>query len=53
MNTPLNLEKFMDARGIRRAEMHVLMSYVSLLAVALCRLQHGISEGLSEVKCFN
>jgi hypothetical protein len=47
------LQKFMDARGIERAERHVLMVYVSLLAVALCRLQHGIMEGLSNVRYFN
>jgi hypothetical protein len=47
------LEKFMDARGIERAERHVLMVYISLLSVALCRLQHGVSDGLSNVKCFN
>jgi len=40
----------MDARGIQRAERHVLMSHITVLAVALCRLQHGISEGLSNVK---
>jgi hypothetical protein len=47
------LEKFMDARGIKRAERNVLMAYISMLSVALCRLQHGIVEHLSEVKCFN
>jgi hypothetical protein len=46
------LEKFMDARGIERAERHVLMVYISLLSVALCRLQHGVVESLSNVKCF-
>jgi hypothetical protein len=53
MKQQMLLEKFMDARGIRRAERHVLMSYIAMLAVALCRLQHGISDGLSCVKCFN
>jgi hypothetical protein len=47
------LEKFMDARGIERAERHVLMVYISRLSVALCRLQQGIAGGLSNVKCFN
>jgi hypothetical protein len=46
------LEKFMDARGIERTERHVLMIYISLLSVALCRLRHGVVEGLSTVKCF-
>jgi len=53
MKQQMLLEKFMDARGIERAERHVLMVYISLLAVALCRLQHGIMEGLSNVRCFN
>jgi hypothetical protein len=53
MKQQMLLEKFMDARGIERAERHVLMVYVSLLAVALCRLQHGITDGLSNVRCFN
>ena len=53
MKQQMLLEKFMDARGIERAERHVLMVYISLLAVALCRLQHGVMEGLSNVKCFN
>jgi hypothetical protein len=52
MKQQMLLEKFMDARGIERAERHVLMVYISLLAVALCRLQHGIGDGLSNVKCF-
>ena len=47
------LEKFMDARGLERAERHILMTYITILAVALCRLQHGITDGLSNVKCFN
>jgi len=47
------LENFMDARGIERAERHVLMSYIAMLAVALCRIQHGVTESLSNVKCFN
>jgi hypothetical protein len=47
------LEKFMDARGVERVERHVLMVYISLLAVALCRLQHGVNEGLSNAKCPN
>jgi hypothetical protein len=53
MKQQLLLEKFMDARGIERAERHVLMVYITLLSVALCRLQHGINENLSSVKCFN
>jgi hypothetical protein len=53
MKQQMLLEKFMDARGIERAERHVLMTYISLLSVALCRLQHGICDGLSTVKCFN
>ena len=47
------LEKFMDARGLERAERHILMTYITILSVALCRLQHGITEGLSNAKCFN
>lgn len=43
----------MDARGVERVERHVLMVYISLLAVALCRLQHGVNEGLSNAKCPN
>jgi len=38
MKQQMLIEKFMDARGIERAERHVLMVYISLLAVALCRL---------------
>ena len=53
MKQQMLLEKFMDARGIERAERHVLMVYISILAVALCRLQHGVAENLSDVKCFN
>lgn len=53
MKQQMLLEKFMDARGIERAERHVLMVYISLLAVALCRLQHGITEGLSNVNVFS
>jgi hypothetical protein len=52
MKQQMLLEKFMDAQGIERAERHVLMFYISLLAVALCRLQYGVSDGLSNVKCF-
>jgi len=47
----MNIEKFFDKRGLQRAEMHVLLCYITLLCVALCRLQHGITEGLINVKC--
>jgi hypothetical protein len=53
MEKQILLEKCMDARGTERAERHVLMIYISLLAVTLCWLQHGIVDGLSNVKCFN
>jgi hypothetical protein len=53
MKQQMLLEKFMDAWGIERAERHALMVYISLLAVALCRLQHGVVESLSCVRCFN
>jgi hypothetical protein len=36
MKQQMLLEKFMDARGIKRAERHVLTIYISLLAVTLC-----------------
>jgi hypothetical protein len=42
------LEKFMNARGIERAERCVLMTYLSILVVALCRLQHGGMRRLIE-----
>ncbi len=47
----MNIEKFLDKKGIQNAEIHVLLCYISLLAVALCRLQHGITDGLVNVKC--
>ncbi len=47
----MHIEKFFDKRGIEKAEMHVLLCYISLLCVALCRLQHGVTEGLVNVKC--
>jgi hypothetical protein len=51
MKQQMPLEKFMDARGIERAERHVLMVYISLLAMALCRLQHDKEEAgyISEI----
>lgn len=42
----LNIEKFNDKQNIDRVENHVLMCYISLLCVALCRVQNGITEGL-------
>jgi len=53
MKQQMLLEKFMDASGLEAAERHVRLFYIALLAVALCRLQHGVIEGLSNVKCFN
>ena len=47
----MNLETFLDKRGMSRAEMHVLLTYISLLCVALCRIQHGVTDGLVNVKC--
>jgi len=47
----MNLEIFLDKKGIRNAEMHVQLTYISLLCVALCRVQHGVTEGLVNVKC--
>ncbi len=42
---------FMDGRGMRYAERHVNMMIISLLAVALTRVQHGILDGLTKIAC--
>ena len=42
---------FMDGRGMRYAEKHVNMMIISLLAVALTRVQHGILDGLTRIAC--
>jgi hypothetical protein len=46
----LNLEKYLDYKGIKNVERHVLMCYITLIAVALCRAQHGKFEGMTSVE---
>ena len=47
----MNLEMFLTKRGLQRVEMHVLLCYIALLSVALCRIQHGCFEKITTVKC--
>ena len=44
-------EVFMDGRGMRYAEKHVNMILISLLVVALTRVQYGVLEGLTRIAC--
>ncbi len=46
----LNLEKYLDYKGIKNVERHVLMCYITLVAVALCRAQHGRFEGMMSIE---
>jgi len=46
----LNIEKYLDYKGVRCVERHTLMTYIALLAVALCRAQHGVFEGMVDVE---
>lgn len=47
----LYLEKHYTGRGIEETERHVLLCYITILCVALCRIQHGITDDLIHVKC--
>jgi hypothetical protein len=40
--------KNIEAKGIERVTTHLGMHLVSVLAVSLCRLQNGVSEGLTD-----
>lgn len=51
MKERMGLEKSLNRKGLRNVELHVLLSYISLLCVALCRVQNGITTGLAKVKC--
>ncbi len=44
-------EVFMDGRGMQYAEKHVNMIIISLLLVALTRVQYGILDGLTKIAC--
>jgi hypothetical protein len=44
-------EVFMDGRGMRYAERHANMILISLLVVALTRVQYGVLDGLTRIAC--
>jgi len=43
------LEAYLDGRGIKYVEVHARMTLVAILAVALTRAQHGMTEGLTRL----
>jgi hypothetical protein len=40
--------KNIEAKGIERVTTHLGMHLISVLVVSLCRLQNGVSEGLTD-----
>lgn len=44
-------EVFMDGRGMKYAEKHANMIIISLLVVALTRVQYGVLDGLTKIAC--
>ncbi len=44
-------EVFMDRRGMKYAEKHANMIMISLLMVALTRVQYGVLDGLTRIAC--
>lgn len=51
MKETLLFDVFMDGKGMKYAEKHANMIVISLLVVALTRLQHGVLEGLTRIAC--
>ena len=48
----LNLQNYFDYRGIRNVERHVRWTYLSILGIALARVQNGITEDLTQIAFF-
>ena len=48
----LNLQNYFDYRGVRNVERHVRWTYLSILGVALARVQNGITENLTQIAYF-
>ena len=46
----LNLEFYLDAKGLKNVERHVLACYITIVAVALCRAQHGVFEKMTSIE---
>lgn len=44
-------EMFMDGKGMKYAQKHANMYTISLLVVALTRVQHGVFDGLTKIAC--
>jgi hypothetical protein len=44
-------EVFMDGRGMKYAEKHANMIIISLLVVALTRVQNGVLDGITRIAC--
>lgn len=48
----LNLQNYLDYKGIRNVERHVRWTYLSILGIALARAQNGITENLTQIAYF-
>lgn len=46
----LHLEFYLDAKGLKNVEWHVLPCYITIVGVALCRAQHGIFEHMTALE---
>ena len=45
----LNIETYLDYRGMRNVERQVRWSYLSVMALVMTRLQNGITEDLTQI----
>lgn len=48
----LNLQNYFDYKGKRNVERHVRWTYLSVLGVALARVQNGITKNLAQIAYF-
>ena len=49
----LNIQNYLDYKGIRNVERHVRWTYLAILGVALARAQNGITENLTQISFFD
>lgn len=48
----LNLQKYFHYRGFKNAERHIRWTYLSVLGIALTRVQNGITKNLTQIAYF-
>lgn len=48
----LNLQKYLDYKGLRNVERHVRWTYLAIISLALARVQNGITDNLTQIAYF-